>query len=100
MRLHREASIGIGAILALQILLSMLGIALLTRMGPAVEQILKENVFSGEAVEDMLAAVATTPAGEEVPPHFVAALERARWCGHAHRVHINRVLEWPLRCVP
>lgn len=80
MRLRREASLGMGAILGLQILLSMMAIALLTRMGPAIERILEENVYSGEAVEEMLAALASAPADTPggPPAAFDAALARAR----------------------
>ncbi|MEZ4475521.1 MAG: hypothetical protein R3F60_32950 [bacterium] len=58
MQLRREASAGIVAILVLQVLLAMLSIALLTRVGPAIGWILQENVYSGEAVEAMLAQLA------------------------------------------
>ncbi len=77
MRLRRETSLGIGAIVMIQILISMLAISLLTRMGPAIEKILEENVYSGEAVEDMLALVAETPPGA-VPTAFDDALRRAQ----------------------
>lgn len=76
MRLKREVMIGIGAILVLQVLLSMLAIILLIRMGPAVERILQENVYSSKAVEDMVALLATEPKGH-VPGAFQKALERA-----------------------
>ena len=55
MRIHQEASLGIGSILALQVVLSALAIALLTRMGPVIEHVLAENVFSSQAVQEMLA---------------------------------------------
>lgn len=77
MRLRREASLGIGVLLVLQILIAMLAIALLTRQGPAIEQILQENVYSGEAVEEMLALLAESPPGP-VPAGFEEALRRAR----------------------
>lgn len=77
MRLRREASLGIGAILGLQLLLCMLAIALLSRMGPAIERILEENVYSEAAVEEMLAMLATSPSGASVPAEFDAALLRA-----------------------
>lgn len=78
MKLRREASLGIGAILTLQILLSMFTIALLTRMGPAIEQILQENVYSSEAVEDMMAPLALNIAPVAVPSDFTEAFERAK----------------------
>lgn len=77
MRLRTEASLGLGALLSVQILLVMLTIALLTRMGPAIERILEENVYSSEAVEDMLASLASSPPGP-VPAEFSMALARAR----------------------
>ncbi|MCB9550242.1 MAG: hypothetical protein H6706_30975 [Myxococcales bacterium] len=58
MQLRREASVGIVAILVLQVLLALLAITLLTRMGPAIGWILQENVYSAEAVEAMLAELA------------------------------------------
>lgn len=76
MRLRREVSLSIGAILALQILLSMLAIALLTRMGPAIERILQENVYSEEAVEEMISLLAMGPQGP-VPKAFDDAMGRA-----------------------
>ncbi len=77
MRLRREVSLGIGSILALQILLSMLAIALLTRMGPAIERILQENVYSEEAVEEMVSLLAMGPQGP-VPKAFDDAMGRAK----------------------
>lgn len=81
MRLRREVGLGLGAVLTLQILLSALAISLLMRMGPAIEHILEENVYSGEAVEDMLAVLAGDGPGPEDDEArrrvFFAALERA-----------------------
>jgi hypothetical protein len=81
MRLRREVGLGLGAVLTLQILLSALAISLLMRMGPAIERILEENVYSGEAVEDMLAVLAgdapTATDDEARRRVFFAALERA-----------------------
>ena len=77
MKLRREARIGFGAIMVLQLALSMLTIALLTRMGPAIERILTENVRTEVAVEKMLAELAKTTSTKAVPPEFTDALERA-----------------------
>ena len=77
MRLRQETGLGIGAILAIHLLVSMLAIALLSRMGPAIERILQENVYSEEAVEAMLALLIVTPEGE-VPEAFHKALRRAQ----------------------
>lgn len=80
MRLRQEASVGIGAILLLQVLLSALGIVLLTRMGPAIEHILQDNVFSSLAVEEMLSILAEpdVATNEASQRRFEEALTRAR----------------------
>ncbi|RMG13037.1 MAG: HAMP domain-containing protein [Deltaproteobacteria bacterium] len=78
MRLRREAGLGVGSILALQIALSVLAITLLQRMGPAIERIIEENVETTEAVEAMLAALASDGADAEASERFAKALERAR----------------------
>ena len=83
MRLQREAGVGVAAILAIQLSLSLLTIGLLARMGPAIERILEENVFTGEAVEEMLASLARAEAcvgecPEGVPAEFSEALSRAQ----------------------
>lgn len=80
MRLRQEASVGIGAILLLQVLLSALGIVLLTRMGPAIEHILQDNVFSSLAVEEMLSILAEpdVATNEDSQRRFEEALTRAR----------------------
>ncbi|MCB9741783.1 MAG: hypothetical protein H6740_04160 [Alphaproteobacteria bacterium] len=74
MRPFGEARLGIAAILAIQLLTSVAGVTLLGRMSPAVEQILMENVYSTEAVEEMLADLARGAPAES----FDDALERAR----------------------
>lgn len=68
-----EARLGIGALLVLQILTALAGVALLSRMGPAVDLILRENVYSTEAVEDMLSSLVS-----EDQERFSDALDRAR----------------------
>lgn len=79
MRLRKEASLGISTMLTLQILLSILAITLLERMGPAIEKIIQENVYSAEAVEVMLAQLALGGGNEQpVTEDFVKALERAK----------------------
>ena len=77
MKLRREARIGIGAIMVLQFALSMMTIALLSRMGPAIERILQENVRTEEAVEQMLAELSHAHTTRAVPQEFSHALERA-----------------------
>lgn len=80
MQLEREAGLGIASILAIQLLLSLLAITLLSRMGPAIEHILEENVYSGEAVEEMIAELAQEHAGDTGPVSeaFSRAFDRAR----------------------
>jgi hypothetical protein len=78
MRVHRELSIGIAAIVSVQIIVSTLTIGLLARMGPAIERILEENVYSAQAVEDMLAAVALGVDAEPNRSRFDEALKRAQ----------------------
>lgn len=80
MRIRHEASVGIGSILLLQVLLSALAIVLLTRMGPAIERILEDNVFSSQAVQEMLAVLADPEADTDPVriARFEDAFERAR----------------------
>lgn len=74
MRPASEARLGLTALLSLQLLTSVGGVVLLGRMAPAVERIIEENVYSTEAVEDMLGALASgAPAAT-----FDEALARAR----------------------
>lgn len=80
MELRRDLLIGIGALVAFNVLLSFGTIGLLVRMSPAIERILQENVYSIAAAEEMLAMVARAgaqpmPAGEQ--PRFAEALQRA-----------------------
>ncbi|MFT6143138.1 MAG: hypothetical protein ACJAZO_000717 [Myxococcota bacterium] len=58
--------------LAAQLLTALAGVSLLVRMGPAIDLILQENVYSTAAVEDMLGAVV-----EGNDAAFAEALERA-----------------------
>jgi hypothetical protein len=74
MRLRTETTFGVGALLALQLVTAFGAIGLLTRVSPAAEQILRENVYSTEAVEEMLATLA---APRPDPERFEAALVRA-----------------------
>ncbi|MCB9780712.1 MAG: hypothetical protein H6742_19245 [Alphaproteobacteria bacterium] len=73
MRPSSEARVGIGSLLALQLLTSVAGVLLLSRMAPAVEHILMDNVYSTVAVEEMLLVLAA----EEPPEQFEEALARA-----------------------
>ncbi len=68
-----------GVLLAIQALTSLVAIGLLGRMGPAIEHIMQDNVYSVEAVEDMLAVIARPgPASPELRRAYAEALERAK----------------------
>ena len=71
---------GIGVLVLIQVLLAFGVIGLLTRMSPAVQEILAENVYSNEAAEDVMAALALAIAGIEGDhrERFDDALARAR----------------------
>lgn len=80
MELKRELHLGIGALGLFIILLSFGAIGLFNRMTPAIERILRENVYSIEATEEILALVAM---GEQIPEpqrraRYEDALERVR----------------------
>jgi hypothetical protein len=68
-----EARLGIRLLLALQLLTSLAAVLLLARMTPAVGRILRENVFSTEAVESMLGGLVQ---GDDTKLRL--GLERAR----------------------
>jgi hypothetical protein len=71
--LSTEARVGIGALIAVQLVTAFGAIDLLAQTAPAVDDILTDNVASTEAVEDMLGALAN-PLD---PLEFRAAFERA-----------------------
>lgn len=73
MRVASEVRLGLFALALLQLITAFAAIGLLTRMSPAVEQILLENVYSMEAVDDMLLVLA----GEGDAKAFEDALQRA-----------------------
>ena len=58
MELRREILLTIGALVLLNLLLAFGAIGLLIRMGPAIEHILQENVYSIVAAEGILAEFA------------------------------------------
>ena len=58
MELRRELLLTVGALVSLNLLLAFGSIGLLVRMGPAIERILQENVYSIMAGEEMLAELA------------------------------------------
>ena len=53
MQLRREFLVGLGILVVLNVLFAFGAIGLLLRMSPAIERILKENVSSGEAADEM-----------------------------------------------
>jgi hypothetical protein len=73
MRPSVEARFQVWMLLGLQLVTSLAGVVLLGRMTPEVERILVENVYSTEAVEDMLVVLAT----DRSAPAFAEALARA-----------------------
>ena len=89
MKLQRETTFGVWALISLVVMVSLSAIVVLQRMSPAIGQILDENVYSEEAVEEMLSIFAEPGAdgyGAEMEPQtqraramrFADALERAR----------------------
>ena len=78
MRSGKELVGSFAILLVIQVLTSLVAIALLGRMSPAIERILEENVYSVEAVEAMAVALtATGPADPETRSAYDEALERA-----------------------
>jgi hypothetical protein len=78
-RLSFEVRGWIGLLLVLQLLTSLVAMGLLTRVSPAVEQILEENVYSIEAAEAMVVVLARDPNAVwgSQRTAFMDALERA-----------------------
>ncbi|ACY16538.1 hypothetical protein [Haliangium ochraceum] len=80
MKLRRDLLISVVALVALNLLVALGAIVLLSRMSPAIERILEENVVSIEAAEEMLALLAQgrgMPLGESERARFAEALIRA-----------------------
>ncbi|HSR52320.1 MAG TPA: hypothetical protein VLV83_15950 [Acidobacteriota bacterium] len=80
MELRRDFILTVGVLLAFNILLSLGAIGLFSRMGPAIERILQENVYSIEACEEMLSVLASHQGAVPQPDRngFRQALRRAR----------------------
>jgi hypothetical protein len=78
----RELQLGIGILIVTQVLLAFGAIGLLSRMAPAIDRILQENVYSIQAAEDMMVAVALSAdegvEDRDLEGRFFGALERAR----------------------
>ena len=75
MQLRREFRIAFGIIFGLQLATAFGAIALLTRMGPAIERVAADNVDSIAAVEQMLAALAAN--GGAVPESDAEAFRQS-----------------------
>lgn len=80
MKLRQELLAMIGALLALNLLMAVGAVALLSRMAPVIGTMLQENAFSMHAAEDMLAEFARLGDEPSEPANrlrVLNALERA-----------------------
>lgn len=73
MPIRREFLTTLGTLIVLNLLLAFSSVALLSRMGPAIERILTRNVPSINVTQQMLRTLALTPAGV-LPPEARAEL--------------------------
>ncbi len=81
MRAVAEIRTGIGVLIGLQLLVTFGVMGLLTRMAPAVERVITQNVTSITAVEEMYAALAARDCGQsvsEAEARFDNGLQNAR----------------------
>lgn len=81
MKLRRDLLISIGSLVALNLLAALGTVALLSRLGPAIEHILQVNVTSVEGAERMLGVLAVAggqPATEVQRAQFDEALRRVQ----------------------
>ena len=78
LRTRRRLTLSIGFLLAIQLVTSAGAIVLFARMTPAIERILRENVYSAEAVEVMLGALAEAEQDPGARERFFGALARAK----------------------
>lgn len=78
MKARAELRLTLGGIVAVQLLTAFGAISLLARMGPAIEQIVAENVVSIRAVQEMTAALASAGSGDaDARTRYERALKRA-----------------------
>jgi hypothetical protein len=77
MDLRRELSLMMGSLVLLNVLLAFGVIGLLVRMGPAIERILQENVYSVVAAEEILVELASSPPGITPPAAATARIDAA-----------------------
>lgn len=81
MGLRRELLLTMGAPVLLNLVLAFVAIGLFVRMGPAIERILQENVYSIVAAEEILAELAeagTAPLPPDARARVRQALDNAR----------------------
>jgi hypothetical protein len=81
MELRRDLWLGLAALLAFNLVMAFGTVGLLTRIGPAVDRTLHENVASIQSAEQMLtllARVGGRPAAPAERQRFVAAMLRAQ----------------------
>jgi hypothetical protein len=83
MTTRRDLLLGVGALVALQLLTSFSAIGVLTRTAPAVAQVLEANVYSLAACEDLLGVLGRA-GGEAATPG-----ERARAASALERLRLN-----------
>ncbi len=67
MELRRELLVSIGALVGLSLAFIFFAIGLFVRMGPAIERILQDNVYSIVAAEEVLAELAESGPGPLTP---------------------------------
>lgn len=81
MKLRRDLLLGVGALVGFNLLVAVSTVGLLSRMSPAIEQILQVNVVSIHAAEEMqrlLALAGMEPLGQAQREQFGEALQRAQ----------------------
>jgi hypothetical protein len=81
MNFKRDLLLGVGALVAILLVVCFGSIGLLARMSPAIEHVLEENDESLEAIEEMLTVLAESghdPVTEAGKGRFREALERVR----------------------
>jgi PAS domain-containing protein len=81
MKLRRDLLLGVGALVGFNLLVALSTVGLLSRMSPAIETILQDNVASIQAAEEMmrlLALAGAAPLGDVQAEQFAAALQRAQ----------------------
>lgn len=81
MKLRRDLLLSVGALVGFNLLVALATVGLLSRMSPAIEQILQANMYSIQAAEEMmrlLALAGVEPLGDAQREQFDAALQRAQ----------------------